>query len=52
MVHGVHAQPRVDQELRQEAAHVPLEMLVEQNVRDLCLRHEHVEAQSVSFTII
>ena len=51
-MHGALAQPHVVQELKQEAEHVPLEMLVELNVQDLSRRHEHVEAQSVSYTII
>jgi len=46
MEHGALVLRHAAQELNLEAAHVHLEMLVELNVQDLSLRHDHVVAQS------
>ena len=49
MEHGALVLPHVDVEPRQEVEHVHQEMLVERNVRDLCLKLDHAVVPSVSF---
>ena len=48
-MHGALVLPHVGVEHRQEVEHVHLEMLVERNAPDLCLRHDPVVVQLVSF---